>query len=64
MEGHFETQAGAPLLLFGIPDMEQERTLYAIGIPKLGSLILTHDWNGVVKGLELVAARTSARTRR
>ena len=52
MEGHFETQAGAPLLLFGIPDMEQERTLYAIGIPKLGSLILTHDWNGVVKGLD------------
>ena len=55
MEGHFETQAGAPLMLFGIPDMEQERTLYAIGIPKLGSLILTHDWNGEVKGLECVA---------
>ena len=52
MEGHFETHAGAPLLLFGIPDMEQERTLYAVGIPKLGSLILTHEWDGVVKGLD------------
>ena len=52
MEGHFETQAGAPLLLFGWPDMEQERTRYAVELPKLGSLILTHDWNGVVQGLK------------
>ncbi|MFZ1426793.1 MAG: cytochrome ubiquinol oxidase subunit I [Geminicoccaceae bacterium] len=52
MEGHFETQRGAPLLLFGIPDMEQERTLYAVGIPRLGSLILTHEWDGEVKGLD------------
>jgi cytochrome d ubiquinol oxidase subunit I len=51
IEGHFETQAGAPLILFGWPDMEAERTRYAIEIPKLGSLILTHDWNGVVRGL-------------
>jgi cytochrome d ubiquinol oxidase subunit I len=52
MEGHFETQAGAPLILFGWPDMEAEKTLYAIAIPSLGSLILTHEWNGVVKGLK------------
>ena len=52
MEGHFETQTGAPLLLFGIPDMEQERTLYAVGIPRLGSLILTHEWDGELKGLD------------
>jgi cytochrome d ubiquinol oxidase subunit I len=52
MEGHFETQAGAPLILFGWPDMEQERTLYAVEVPKLGSLILTHDWNGTVRGLK------------
>jgi cytochrome bd ubiquinol oxidase subunit I len=52
MEGHFETRAGAPLILFGWPDMEAEETLYEIAIPQLGSLILTHDWNGVVKGLK------------
>ena len=52
MEGHFETQRGAPLILFGWPDMEAERTLYPVEIPKLGSLILTHEWNGEVKGLK------------
>lgn len=52
MEGHFETRAGAPLILFGWPDMEAEETLYEVAIPQLGSLILTHDWNGVVKGLK------------
>jgi cytochrome d ubiquinol oxidase subunit I len=52
MEGHFDTRAGAPLILFGWPDMEQERTLYAVEVPKLGSLILTHDWNGTVRGLK------------
>jgi cytochrome bd ubiquinol oxidase subunit I len=52
MEGHFETQRGAPLILFGMPDMAAEVTRYAIEIPKLGSFILTHDWNGTVKGLK------------
>lgn len=52
MEGHFETRAGAPLILFGIPNEREERTDYAIGIPKLGSLILTHDPNGLVRGLK------------
>ena len=52
MEGHFETRAGAPLILFGLPDMREERTRYAVEIPKLGSLILTHDWNGTVRGLK------------
>jgi cytochrome d ubiquinol oxidase subunit I len=52
MEGHFETHAGAPLILFGWPDMEQERTRYAVEVPRLGSLILTHDWNGTVRGLK------------
>jgi len=52
MEGHFETQRGAPLILFGWPDMEAGETRYAIEIPKLGSLILTHDLDGELKGLE------------
>jgi cytochrome d ubiquinol oxidase subunit I len=52
MEGHFETQRGAPLILFGMPDMAAERTDYALAIPKLGSLILTHDLDGEVQGLK------------
>jgi cytochrome d ubiquinol oxidase subunit I len=51
MEGHYETHAGAPLILFGIPDSENSRMNYQVAIPKLGSLILTHDTNGVIHGL-------------
>ena len=52
MEGHFETQKGAPLILFGLPDDDAEETRYAVEIPHLGSLILTHQWNGELKGLK------------
>jgi cytochrome d ubiquinol oxidase subunit I len=53
MEGHFEAeQSGAPLILFGLPDMAAGETRYAVKIPKLGSLILTHDPDGTVKGLK------------
>jgi cytochrome d ubiquinol oxidase subunit I len=52
MEGLWETQRGAPLVLFGWPDQEEEITRYAIEIPKMSSLILTHDLNGEVKGLK------------
>jgi cytochrome d ubiquinol oxidase subunit I len=52
MEGLWETTKGAPLVLFGIPDMEAEETKHAVHIPNLASLILTHDWNGEVKGLK------------
>jgi cytochrome bd ubiquinol oxidase subunit I len=47
---------GEPLILFGLPDMEQQRTLGAIEIPHLGSLILTHTWDGQIKGLDAFAA--------
>jgi cytochrome d ubiquinol oxidase subunit I len=52
MEGHFETQKGAPLILFGWPDRDAERTRYAVEIPKLGSLVLKHSWDAEVKGLK------------
>jgi cytochrome bd ubiquinol oxidase subunit I len=52
MEGHYETQRGAPLILFGIPDDEAEVTRYQIAIPNLGSWILTHSADGEVKGLK------------
>lgn len=52
MEGHFEGEAGAPLILFGIPDMAAAETRYKIEVPKLGSLILTHSLDGRVPGLK------------
>lgn len=51
MEGHYESHKGAPLILFGIPDDDAEEIRYAVEIPNLGSLILTHEWEGEVKGL-------------
>jgi cytochrome d ubiquinol oxidase subunit I len=52
MEGHWDTRRGQPLILFGWPDMAAETTRFAVEVPKLGSYILTHDWNGEVKGLK------------
>ncbi|HMA87055.1 MAG TPA: cytochrome ubiquinol oxidase subunit I [Desulfosalsimonadaceae bacterium] len=52
MEGLWETTTGAPLVLFGWPDEQTETTKYAIEIPKLSSLILTHSFDGEVKGLK------------
>jgi cytochrome d ubiquinol oxidase subunit I len=51
MEGLWQTRRGAPLILFGWPDQEKEATRYSLEIPKLSSLILTHDLDGEVKGL-------------
>jgi cytochrome d ubiquinol oxidase subunit I len=51
MEGHWETKQGAPLLLFAIPDSENETNHFEVGIPHLASLILTHEWNGTVHGV-------------
>jgi len=52
LEGDWDTTNAAPLILFGMPDMKNERTDYVVQIPHLGSLILTHDWNGEVRGLK------------
>jgi cytochrome d ubiquinol oxidase subunit I len=54
MEGHFKTQSGAPLILFGIPDMDAAETKYKIEIPKLGSLILGHSFDATVVGLDQI----------
>jgi cytochrome d ubiquinol oxidase subunit I len=51
MEGIWETQQGAPLLLFALPNEETRSNDYAIKIPKLASFILTHEWDGEIKGL-------------
>jgi cytochrome d ubiquinol oxidase subunit I len=56
MEGHFDSHPdGAPLYLFGIPDQDNQRLDYAVGIPKLSSLILKHDLNAPLAGLDTVA---------
>ncbi|HYF61000.1 MAG TPA: cytochrome ubiquinol oxidase subunit I [Burkholderiaceae bacterium] len=52
MEGLWETGRGVSASLFAIPDPANERNRFEIAIPKLGSLYLTHDWNGEVKGLK------------
>ncbi len=54
MEGRWETMNGAPLILFAIPNQDQESNSYEIAIPKLASLILTHELDGEVKGLKEV----------
>ncbi|ABL72076.1 cytochrome ubiquinol oxidase subunit I [Paracoccus denitrificans] len=52
IEGHYEPSPdGASLILFGIPDSEARRVDYAIEVPKLGSLILKHDPNAPLPGL-------------
>lgn len=52
MEGDWTSEGRAPELLFGIPNMKEERTDYAVKVPLLGSLILTHSLEGKVPGLK------------
>jgi cytochrome d ubiquinol oxidase subunit I len=54
MEGVWQTQKGAPLLLFAIPSQEKQQNFYEIAVPKLASLINTHDWDGELIGLSSV----------
>ena len=55
MEGHYESHPeGAPLILFGIPNSQTRTVDYAIQIPKAGSLILKHDPNAPMDGLDTV----------
>ena len=52
MEGIWETERGAALTLFGIPDQAEGTTHFAVKIPKVASLILTHELDGEVKGIK------------
>jgi len=51
MEGIWETQTGAGFTIVGIPDEEARETRFAVKIPNAASLILTHELDGEVKGL-------------
>ncbi|SEQ47725.1 cytochrome d ubiquinol oxidase subunit I [Loktanella sp. DSM 29012] len=55
MEGHYDSHPdGAPLILFGIPNPAEKRIDYAVEIPKLSSLILKHDLNAPLDGLDTI----------
>ena len=52
IEGIWNNEAPASLNLFAIPDQREARNHYAVEIPYLGSLILTHSLRGQVRGLK------------
>jgi len=54
MEANWETQRGAPFIVFAWPDAASETNRYELALPKLGSLILTHEIDGEVQGLKAV----------
>jgi len=57
MEGHYQSHPqGAPLILFGIPNTAQRRVDYAVEIPQASSLILKHDLNAPLAGLDTIPA--------
>jgi cytochrome d ubiquinol oxidase subunit I len=57
IESIWQTQKGAPLVLFGLPDEAARETRYAIEIPRLASLVLTHRLDGELKGLDAFAGQ-------
>jgi cytochrome d ubiquinol oxidase subunit I len=52
MEGIWETTRGAPLLLFALPDAQERANRFELAIPALASLILTHDADGELQGID------------
>jgi cytochrome d ubiquinol oxidase subunit I len=52
IEARWTTENNVPLTLFAWPNEKTERNDYAVDVPHLGSLILTHSWSGEVQGLK------------
>ena len=52
MEGIWETQRGAPAILFALPDTATQSNRFEIAIPGLASFYLTHDWDGEIRGIK------------
>ena len=54
MEAHWENHEGegVPLILFAVPDEAARANDHAVKIPNLGSLILTHSWDGQIPALD------------
>ena len=56
LEGHFKSHPdGAPFVLFGLPDQEASEMHWAVEIPNVGSLLLKHDPNAPLDGLDTIA---------
>ncbi len=55
MEGVWDTQKGAPLVLFAWPNQAAQKNEYAISIPKVAALLNTHHWDGELLGLKSVS---------
>lgn len=51
MEGVWETERGAPLLLFAWPDPQARENRFEVAIPRGASWILTHQGDGEIRGL-------------
>lgn len=58
MEGHWQAEPGRgqPLVLFAWPDEAAERNRMELAVPRAGSLVLTHSWDGQTPGLKSVGA--------
>ncbi|WP_245272295.1 cytochrome ubiquinol oxidase subunit I [Xanthobacter sp. 126] len=54
MEGLWDTTRGPAMTVIAWPDMAAQKNLYALEIPHLASLYLTHSWDGEVQGLKAV----------
>lgn len=54
LEGVYQTQRGAPLIVFGIPNSQEARMDYEVGIPKMLSYLAFRDVNAEVKGLDQI----------
>ncbi|GAA0881290.1 cytochrome ubiquinol oxidase subunit I [Algoriphagus jejuensis] len=52
MEGHFETSKSAPLIIGGLPDVENKKVDYAIEIPGALSFLAHGDFEAEVIGLD------------
>jgi cytochrome d ubiquinol oxidase subunit I len=55
IEALWKTEKGAPLVLFAVPNDAKQRNDYAVEIPRMASLILKHDPDGELKGIDAFA---------
>jgi len=58
IEALWKTERGAPLVLFAVPNEDTRHNDFAIQLPKVASLLLKHDPEGEVKGIEAFAPDT------
>ncbi|KTD16181.1 cytochrome ubiquinol oxidase subunit I [Legionella jordanis] len=54
MEGLWETQRGAPFLIFAWPSQQEQTNHFVLSVPKLASLLNTHELDGEMVGLKSV----------